>query len=161
MKINIPMLLMGATVIIIFHFLPHNLLHTSVTSIYFRFIFFLISGILLAVALILPGVSFSLMLVILGIYSDFLQAVKTFDLSFLLPLGLCTIFGLICSVKVLAYISKYHFALCQSMIIGFVLASVYDLFPGVPHGFGILSCIISLSAGMLVCYLLLIFNKDT
>ena len=52
-----------------------------------------LSGTAAAVALILPGISFTHFLLILGLYESLLDAVRNIQLTFLIPLGLGVIVG--------------------------------------------------------------------
>ena len=46
------------------------------------------AGFVAAIALILPGISISYLLLMLGIYQDTMKAISTFDLGFLTPMGI-------------------------------------------------------------------------
>lgn len=141
-KISIPMVVLGAVIVAILGFMPKEIFDFDNTAFLIKFVCFVISGILLGAALILPGISFSLMLVTLGMYDDFLYALRTFDIRALLPLVFATIFGIIVLIKALALFMKKEPRYCNSLIIGFVFASVADIYPGIPRGQMMLSLIV-------------------
>ena len=92
-------------------------------------------GLPLAVALVLPGISFSSILAVFSIHEKFMASLQpaTFDFWFLLPLGLGLVAGILLTTKLLEKaMSKYpgptYFA-----IIGFVLGSVLEIFSSMPH----------------------------
>ena len=150
-NINIPMVLLGAAIVALLGFLPKEIFDFSDVGLIFKFVCFVISGILLGAALILPGISFSLMLVTLGLYDGFLDALRTFDIRILLPLMSATMFGVIVLTKVLALFMNKAPRYCNSLIIGFVFASVAQIYPGIPHGQMIL-CLVVFLLGFLLSW---------
>lgn len=95
-------------------------------------ILILISGIIIAVALILPGISTSFLLLSLGMYDDTLRAFSHLDLAYIVPLAIGVIFGLLLTTKFLEYLLKSHPTPTYLMILGFVLGSLTTVYPGLP-----------------------------
>lgn len=95
-------------------------------------IYLLIAGVVIAVALILPGISTSFLLLTLGLYELTLEAIKTINIPFLLPLVIGTLFGLLVTTKVLENLLNNKPRPTYLMIIGFVVASMFEVFPGIP-----------------------------
>ena len=54
-----------------------------------------LAGILSSVALILPGISFSHFLLLLGLYEGLLESIRNVNLSFLIPLGIGVMAGIL------------------------------------------------------------------
>ena len=80
-----------------------------------------LGGVIIAVALVLPGISASQMLYMLGIYESTLKAVGNMDIAALVPLAAGGLLGTFFSAKVLegllektypAHLSSYSWALC-------------------------------------------------
>ncbi len=86
-------------------------------------------GIPAASALVLPGISLSHFLLILGLYGELIEAMQSMRFSFLIPLGIGIGLGIIIVTKALAYILKYHKKESYMMILGFVLGSALEIFP--------------------------------
>ncbi len=91
------------------------------------FLQLILIGIILSVALILPAVSFSYMLLFFGIYEDVLNAVLHFQLTLLIPLG----FGILCGGYIFSkllfnLINKYE-KNTYCFVLGFVILSVADI----------------------------------
>lgn len=157
-KLNIPMTVLGVLAVVALGLLPSNLFTVGSGSIWLRFLLFVFAGLLLSAAFILPGVSFSLMLVILGLYDQFIQAIDNFNFRFLCPIGLCTLFGTIVLSKVLSHFLRSAPNYCHSMIVGFVLASLFELFPGIPTH-DVVWCLLLLLTGILFPNLVFIITE--
>lgn len=149
-KISVPMIILGAGAVLLLKFLPEGTCVYSGNSVWIRFPAMIIVGLLLGAALILPGISFSMTLMTLGIYERFLQAINDFDILFLLPIAFATIFGIIVLSKLLSCFMREYPRLCSSMILGFVLASVAELFPGIPRQKALISCLLIAMLGFLL-----------
>ena len=59
----------------------------------FIFIWLFVGGVVIAVALILPGISGSFMLLILGLYNTVITAITDFNIPILIPIALGGIVG--------------------------------------------------------------------
>lgn len=92
-------------------------------------------GLPLAVALILPGISFSSILAVFSLHTRFMTALqpKTFDLMFLLPLGLGLVAGVLLTTRLLEKAMNRYPGPTYFCIIGFVLGSVLEIFRSMPH----------------------------
>lgn len=100
-----------------------------------------IAGIAAAIALILPGISFSHFLLILGLYEGMLNAIKNLDVMFLLPLAAGILLGTILFSKMLEFVMNKYPEPTYLIILGFILGSVAQIFPGIPGKMEILVCI--------------------
>jgi putative membrane protein len=118
----------------------------GITSIIFLFI----AGIVMAVALILPGISGSFMLYVLGLYSVTLNAINTRNIPFLVPLGLGVALGTLGTAKTIEKLLQKHPSKTYMLILGFVLGSLVPVFPGVPQGFSIVTSVLALLIGFML-----------
>ncbi len=98
------------------------------------------TGFLLALSLVLPGISVSYMLLIMGLYGDTMKAIGNLNFGFLLPIGIGLILGILLTTKFLDIAMKKYPMACYLIIFGFVIASVAEVFPGIPHGIEWLIC---------------------
>jgi putative membrane protein len=114
------------------------------------FIFLFIAGIIVAIALILPGISTSFLLLTLGLYEPTIDAIKTINLGYLIPLLIGVAFGIITTTKILENFMKKKPRPTYLLIIGFVIASMLEVFPGLPSGLDILYSIILFVAGFFI-----------
>ncbi len=90
-------------------------------------LFLFIIGIPLALALVLPAISFSYMMYFFGIYERTIFAIKTFDFLYLLPLIGGIILGVFIFSKTLILLIKKYNQETYSFVFGFVLFSLTDL----------------------------------
>lgn len=111
------------------------------------------TGVIIAVALVLPGISASHMLLLLGLYQMTLKAIGDFYLPFLIPLGLGGIAGIFLCTAALERAMDGHPQQTYMLIVGFVAASVMEVFPGLPGSVGLwFICPLCLVAGALLIY---------
>lgn len=99
-----------------------------------QFVFLFFAGIIIAIALILPGISTSFMLLAIGLYDIFIDAVSNVKLNYLLPIGLGTLFGVLTTTRVLENCMNKRPRQTYLLILGFVIGSVLQVFPGLPEG---------------------------
>jgi putative membrane protein len=112
-------------------------------------IFLFIAGIIMAVALILPGISGSFMLLSLGLYDVTLNAINTKNIPFLIPLGIGVLVGTLTTTKIIEKLMQKYPGKTYMLILGFVIGSLLPVFPGIPQGFSILTCIFVFVLGFL------------
>lgn len=100
-------------------------IHMNTTPIYLIF-----SGFIMSIGVVVPGVSSSVLLMILKIYPIYLSAVSTFNLYILLPMGTGLILGGVFFLKLIKFCFTKYYSQTYYCIIGFVLGSVFILYPG-------------------------------
>ena len=87
----------------------------------------LIGGIIIAIALVLPGISVSHMLYILGIYESVMHSVYSFHWFNLVPLVLGVVVGIFATTNIIEKLLKKYPDKVYMTIIGFVTASLITL----------------------------------
>ena len=116
-----------------------------------------IAGILYISGKIIPGISSSFFMMLLGMYERVLLMLsKPFSLSYFEWISLIPfiIVGVIILIKVVNYLFNKHLSLTYSIIIGFVCGSTLSIFPGLEFSFrGILSMIFMVISFLLTNYL--------
>lgn len=102
-----------------------------ITSLNFlNFIWLFIAGIIIAIALILPGISGSFMLLVLGLYTTVITAVTEFNIPILVPILLGGIVGALGTAKIIENLLNKYPEPTYMIIFGFILGSVFGIFPG-------------------------------
>ncbi len=86
-----------------------------------------------AVAMIIPGVSGSFVMMLLGVYSTVIGAVKDFDLMIIITCAIGAVLGIILGAKLISTLLKKYSLMVYSLIMGLVIGSVYAILPA---GFG-------------------------
>lgn len=146
--VNILVALIGAFIGIGTTYLPEGLFKLSTSFNLFNFSMLILAGVIIAIALILPGISASYVLLMLGMYHLTLVAIKEFNLLYLVPLIIGVLGGTFLSAGILEREMKRHPQFTYMLIIGFMLGSLVQVFPGIPNSTGILPCILTFLAGM-------------
>ena len=121
----------------------------------------LIAGIVISIALILPGISTSFMLLMLGLYSITLNAINTLNIKFLMPILIGILIGTIVTSKILEYLLNKYPSRTYMLILGFVIGSIIPIYPGLPNGINILYAIIVFVFGFSIIYYIGKSNKIT
>jgi len=86
-------------------------------------------GAIAAFAMLIPGISGSFMLLVLGAYQTIIQAVASFNIPLLLPTGLGVCCGLLLGARFIRFLLKKFPAAVYSAIIGLTLGSILFLLP--------------------------------
>ena len=113
------------------------------------------AGFIASTAMILPGISGSLILMIIGFYATVINGLKEFDILLILVVALGILAGLLTMSKIINYFLTHYRTATFALIIGLVIGSIFVIFPGAPVG-GImwLVSILTFIGGLLVAYLL-------
>ncbi len=120
--------LIGLIVVIAIGFLPVGNFDISSGSGFLHYLMVLGTGIIIALALVLPGISTSHMLLVLGMYDAMLIAITELNLVYIGIVGISTVVGIFLITKPIEWtLNKFpHQTYC--MIIGFVLGSTSEIF---------------------------------
>ena len=92
-------------------------------------LFLVLSGFVMSAGVVVPGVSSTVLLMILGTYETYLNAISTVNLSILFPMGIGLTIGGLLFLKLIQFLLKTHFSETYYTIIGFVLGSTLILVP--------------------------------
>ena len=94
-----------------------------------NFAWFLFCGFCLALSLIAPGMSFSTLLMPLGLYTPFVDGIGHFDLSILIPGGIGALVTVICLAKAVNALFEHHYSIAFHGIVGIVIAATVMIIP--------------------------------
>ena len=97
----------------------------------FSFAYLLISGFFMSAGVIIPGVSSTLILILMGVYDAYLLSVSSLYIPFLLPLGIGLIIGSFICMKLVKFLLDNYYSQTFYCIIGFTLGSIFVLYPGI------------------------------
>ncbi|HHB3379218.1 TPA: DUF368 domain-containing protein [Staphylococcus aureus] len=99
---------------------------------------YFIAGMCASSAMLLPGISGSFMLLVFGVYGTVMLAISEVvklnfaGLPILLAVGFGVLDGFIISSKIIQYFLTHHKLMTFALIIGFVVGSLFAVFPGLP-----------------------------
>lgn len=123
--------LIAGVVIVLMMGTPNNDASAIITSLSIvNFIWLFVGGVVVAVALILPGISGSFMLFVLGLYNTVITAVVQLNIPILIPLAIGGIVGTLATARLIEMLLKKFPEQTYILIFGFILGSVISVFPG-------------------------------
>lgn len=91
--------------------------------------YILLSGALAICAMILPGISGSFILVLLGSYHIVLEAVKSRDLVVIGLFAIGCVIGLLTFARLLKYLFNHYKEITIALLTGFMIGSLYKVWP--------------------------------
>lgn len=80
-------------------------------------------------AMVLPGISGSFILFILGQYKFILDSVKSFDIISLLPVAAGIIVGIMTFTRILTWLLKHYKNITITLLVGFMMGSLWKIWP--------------------------------
>ena len=92
--------------------------------------YLILAGCLMSAGIVIPGVSKSVILMLLGLYQIYLSAIASLNLSFLLPIGIGLLIGGTLFLCLINFLFKFVKSYTYFGIIGFILGSIFVIYPG-------------------------------
>ena len=122
-----------------------NLINTS------NFLYLVLCGFLMSIGVVIPGISSTVILMLLGVYNLYLSSVSAINLSVLIPMGIGLFFGCIIFMKLIKFLLDKFYIKTFYSIIGFTIGSIFVLFPNSIYSIqdGII-CILDILLGLLL-----------
>lgn len=134
--------------------IPENVFAPSLSGGLGSMMLQVVGGIIVAVGLVLPGISVSYLLVVLGLYDKIIIAMSNLDILPLIPLAIGGAIGILGLTKILEIAMKRYPRVTYMIILGFLLGSIMQVFPGFPSGWMILVSIPVFLLGFVAIYFL-------
>lgn len=94
-----------------------------------NFFWYLFCGFCLALSVIAPGMSFSTLLMPLGLYQPFVDGISHFDFGILIPAGISALATVILFAKAVDTLFKHHYSVSFHAIVGVVIAATVMIVP--------------------------------
>ena len=98
------------------------------------YIYLILSGFLMSIGIVVPGVSSTIILMLLGVYSLYLSSVSALHLPVLIPIAIGVLVGSLVFMKVIKYLLDKFYVQTMYSIIGFTIGSIFVLLPEVKSG---------------------------
>ena len=127
-----------------------------------NFISYLFCGFCLALSVIAPGMSFSTLLMPLGLYTPFVDGIGHLDFQVLIPGGIGALVTVICLAKAVNALFDHFYSLAFHGIIGIVIAATVMIIPFSSFTTSVTGCIVKiicLVVGVIAALLLDKFNS--
>lgn len=104
----------------------------------------------MSIGVIIPGVSNTIILMLLGVYSAYLTSVAELYFPILIPMGIGLMIGSIICMKFTKFLLNKFYMPTFYAIIGFTIGSVFVLYPGITLDLNGIISILCLLLGFLV-----------
>jgi putative membrane protein len=127
-----------------------------------NFFWYIVCGVAVAISVIVPGMSFSTLLMPLGLYTPLVQGIGGFDFLVLIPVGIGATTTFFALARLISSLFKNHYSVAQNIVIGVVIAATAMIIPFESFASSIGSAIINTACiilGLLGARLLSNFNK--
>ena len=127
-----------------------------------NFFWYLFCGFCLALSVIAPGMSFSTLLMPLGLYEPFVDGIGHLRFSILIPGGIGALITVILFAKAINLLFDRHYSVAFHAIIGIVIAATVMIIPTASFIESALSCVINvvcIALGVVAALLLDKFNS--
>ncbi len=115
---------------------------------------FFVAGFIAAATMILPGISGSFVLLLIGLYEPIIEIIKNFDLISIAIVGVGVLAGFLLMTKLIEKIFNKYPQTAYCIILGLVMGSVFVIYPGFTLGVMGLVSIIALIVGFIIAYVI-------
>jgi len=112
----------------------------------------IIAGAIAALAMIIPGISGSFFLLLMGMYTTIIKAISDLHLSLLLAVGIGIIIGLLGGARFIRFLMNKVPTQTYTAIMGLILGSLIVIFPGIGNGIEFPLSLIIFSVGFAIAY---------
>lgn len=130
-------------------FLENNF-SSNIGSENINILYLVLSGFLMSIGVIVPGVSSTVILMLMGIYSSYISSISSLYFPILIPLGIGLILGSFIFMKITNFLLKNFYTQTFYTIIGFTLGSIFVLFPNISFDISGLICILCIGIGCII-----------
>ena len=151
---------MGIAMVLVFAlFISLQVFSVQITP---NFVWYLFCGFCLALSVIAPGMSFSTLLMPLGLYEPFVAGIGHMDFSVLIPGGIGALATVILFAKAVDALFEKHYSVSFHAIVGVVIAATIMIIPFESFTVSVASCVVNivcLAVGIAAALLLDKFNQ--
>ena len=111
-------------------------------------------GAVAAASMVIPGISGSMVVLILGYYELMTVSISKLNMIFIIPFAIGILVGIMAILKLIKYLLDKHYTRTYSCIVGFVVGSLLMVFPGLPVGvMGYVITVICIAIGIMLSYM--------
>ncbi len=108
-----------------------------------------------AVTMIIPGISGSFVMMLLGVYQTIIGALESFNFYVIIPFAIGAVIGIIFGAKLISFLIKKNKLMVYSALMGLVVGSVYAILPdefgfNLQSGYGFACALFGVLAAVLV-----------
>ena len=112
-------------------------------------------GAIAAASMVIPGISGSMVVLILGYYELMTISISKLNMVFIIPFAIGILVGIMAILKLIKYLLDNHYTKTYSCIVGFVVGSLLMVFPGLPTNImGYVITIVCIILGLFASYMI-------
>ena len=112
-------------------------------------------GAIAAASMVIPGISGSMLVLILGYYELMTISISKLNMVFIIPFAIGILVGIMAILKLIKYLLDNHYTKTYSCIVGFVVGSLLMVFPGLPTNImGYVITIVCIILGLFASYMI-------
>lgn len=112
-------------------------------------------GAIAAASMVIPGISGSMVVLILGYYELMTISISKLNMVFIIPFAIGILVGIMAILKLIKYLLDNHYTKTYSCIVGFVVGSLLMVFPGLPTNMiGYIITIVCIILGLFASYMI-------
>lgn len=163
-KVSVPVFvypIVGIVCALLISLIPEGIFEingSGALAVFLGILIQLVGGVVVAIALVLPGISVSQMLLVIGVYEKLTAAVDALDIMALLsfaPLVIGTVGGILLTTGVIERAMKKHPTGTYLVVFGFILGSLPELIPAkFPAGLDLLFCPLLMVLGFIAVFMI-------
>lgn len=136
-------------------------LELTARTVRFSGMYIVLSGLIAACAMILPGLSGSLVLLIFGIYDDVVGAVAKMELSIVVPFSVGVVAGIVLMAFVMDWLSEKFPQQTRNFTLGLIVASLLKIEPFTKESLNFVRLIVILSTVVIITYVSFEFSRKS
>lgn len=115
----------------------------------------LLSGAMIGLGVVVPGMSPSNFLIYLGLYEPMASGISRLDFGVIIPLALGGLACVLLFARLVSWLFKKFYALMYHIILGIVIGSTLAIIPAGVRGLGMIAvCALLFTAGAIISFLL-------
>lgn len=112
-------------------------------------------GAIAAASMVIPGISGSMVVLILGYYELMTISISKLNMVFIIPFAIGILVGIMAILKLIKYLLDNYYTRTYSCIVGFVVGSLLMVFPGLPTNImGYVITIVCIIIGLFASYMI-------
>lgn len=122
-------------------------------------IYLAISGAVGGFASLIPGMSVSMILIVMGVYDTLIASAKSLDIATIATVGIAFVVAMVLSSRVIKFVFEKFSGLAHFMVLGFLVGSIGGIFCSLPTNGSNIAGVIMLVLGLAISLLFVYLGK--
>ena len=155
--------LLGAIIAVAISFvigvMSENVSGTEGVALSSNLIYLAVCGAVGGCASLIPGMSISMILIVMGVYDTLINSAKSLDVAVIAVVGIAFVLAMVISSRFIKFIFNKFNGLAHFMVLGFLVGSIGGIFCSLPSEGSTLAGIIMLVIGLAISLLFVYLGK--